>query len=383
MKKKFGLIIAVTAIMFIVSLTVIKWLYFSPASKTATNIPSISTSPSIPSLSPTVTLKPVLTKPVNILLLGLDGRRGDKNPRCDAIHIFSIIPSQKKLRITSIPRGTSIDLPQVGSESAYLSNSCHLMGIKYAVSQIEKITKLKIDYLVKINFSQTLGVLRILGIPESPSLQFLRNRRYLIGDNQRSRNQALFLKDMIISHLSQIAFLPKALTNLLYTFIDTDLDFETASLTMDTLITFNLPNEPGRIELVTKPIPNYKTSEIHFFEDEYKTGENWQSDKEYLDYQNDMEGYLTNLTNRLEKYLTNKQNSSVCQIVKTPFTQQLWLQIGNEGKRNQFHFEILRYFVLGCGDKNGKKLVSDFVSEMEIFKQEEFINKGKGLLGNL
>lgn len=383
MKKKFGLIIAVTAIMFIVSLTVIKWLYFSPASKTATNIPSISTSPSIPSLSPTVTLKPILDKPVNILLLGLDGRRGDKNPRCDAIHIFSIIPSQKKLRITSIPRGTSIDLPQVSSESAYLSNSCHLMGIKYAVSQIEKIAKTKIDYLVKINFSQTLGVLRILGIPESPSLQFLRNRRYLIGDNQRSRNQALFLKDMIINHLNQIASLPKALTNLLYTFIDTDLDFETASLTIDTLITFNLPNEPGRIELVTKPTPNYKTSEIHFFEDEYKTEEAWQSDKEYLDYQNEMEGYLTNLTNRLEKYLANKQNSSVCQIVKTPFTQQLWLQIGNEGKRNQFHFEILRYFVLGCGDKNGKKLVSDFVSEMEVFKQEEFVKKGKGLLGNL
>ncbi len=375
--------IAVTAVVFIVSLTFIKWRYFFPAGQTATTTLPVSTSPSVPSLSPTVTLKPVLAKPVNILLLGLDGRRGDKNPRCDAIHIFSIIPNQKKLRITSIPRGTSIDLLQVGSDSAYLSNSCHTMGIPFAVSQIEKIAKIKIDYLVKINFSQTLGVLRILGIPESPSLQFLRNRQYGVGDYQRSRNQALYLKDMIVNHLNQVASLPKTFTHLLFNFIETDLDFDTASLTLDTLIAFDFPTEPGRIELVTNPTPNYKTSEIHFFEDEYKTGENWKNDKEYLNYQNEMEAYLTNLTNRVEKFFTDKQNSTVCQIVKTPFTQQLWLQIGNGEKRNRFHFEMLRYFVLGCRDKNGKTLVSDFISEMEIFNQEEFIKGGKELLGNL
>ena len=142
---------------------------------------------------------PLNQTPYNILLLGLDGRKGEQKPRCDAIHMFSFDPKAATLTITSVPRGTRIYLPQASTASAYLANSCHTQGIDYAVDQIEKITGIIPDAIVKVGFSQTMGILRTFGFPTTSSLQFLRNRRYAIGDNQRSHNQALFMKDMILT----------------------------------------------------------------------------------------------------------------------------------------------------------------------------------------
>ena len=52
----------------------------------------------------------LLNKPVSILLLGVDGRKSDKNPRCDAIHTIKYDPNVGKITIYSIPRGTPVKI---------------------------------------------------------------------------------------------------------------------------------------------------------------------------------------------------------------------------------------------------------------------------------
>src|SRR4030066_1074464 len=49
---------------------------------------------------------PASPKRINVLILGLDGRRGQHDRRADAIHLMTLLPYQGKIRITSIPRGT-------------------------------------------------------------------------------------------------------------------------------------------------------------------------------------------------------------------------------------------------------------------------------------
>ena len=50
----------------------------------------------------------ISAQPVNVLLLGLDSRKGDKSARCDAIHMFSFKPDQNKIIINTVPLGALV-----------------------------------------------------------------------------------------------------------------------------------------------------------------------------------------------------------------------------------------------------------------------------------
>ena len=328
----------------------------------------------------------LLKEPMTILLLGLDSRRGDQKPRCDAIHLVTFSPPEDKIIITSVPRGIHVDLENVATPSAYLGNSCHIKGIDYAVAEVTRITNLDPDYIAKINFSQTLGILRLLGMPTTPTLQFLRDRRsYLRGDYQRSHNQALFLKDMILYHTQQVADLPTLVKQILFKMVETDnLDFETANSILNWVVKNSFWRKPKKIELVIKPTPFYKITDIHFAATDYPTKDSWQNDQEFQDYQESLKSYLQNLLERGEKYLSDKQKESLYQLLKTPFSQQLWLQLENDRLRNQFHFDLLRLYALSLEDKNeASLLLQDFIAEMEIVKETELKNKAEELLDSL
>ncbi len=52
--------------------------------------------------------------------------------------------------------------------------------------------------------------------------------------------------------------------------------------------------------------------------------------------------------------------------------------------RNQFHFDLLRLYVLSLDDKNeASLLLSDFIEEMEIVKETELGNKAEELLASI
>jgi len=52
--------------------------------------------------------------------------------------------------------------------------------------------------------------------------------------------------------------------------------------------------------------------------------------------------------------------------------------------RNQFHFDLLRLYVLSLDDKNeASLLLSDFIVEMELVKDTELKYKAEELLASL
>lgn len=316
----------------------------------------------------------------NILLLGLDGRKGDKKQRCDAIHLFSLDLKNEKLTIISVPRGTKISMGNVASGSSYLANACSIVGIDLAVKNIEKITGIHPDATVKVGFSQVLGILRTLNFDTSPTLQFLRNRRYGIGDYQRSHNQALFFKDAIVNYFADFNKLPKEIRFLIYRMADTDLDFELANKIFEEIDRKKIYQNPDNIILISKPYFNPYIKEIHLTDTNYSNDNNWWQDADYQKYQQNLELYLENLTTSVEKDLDNGRLNNAYQKIKIPFSQQLWLQIENEKKRDQLHFSMLKEYVLSNIQEDNINLISDFIREMEMFGKTELEQQGSDLL---
>lgn len=319
---------------------------------------------------------------INVLLLGLDGRRGDRNPRCDAIQLLSFNFDKNKILISSIPRGTEVttSIAGVGKQTNYLSNWCHYLGVDFATKAVEKITGIKPNYTVKLGFSQTLGILRAVNLPTAPVLQFLRNRSYGIGDWQRSRNQAQFIKDMMVTHMQETAKLPNILKYIIYKMVDTDMPFEEALSLFNKITSTAIFKNPDNIELTTIPNPSSNLKELHFEENKYQNN-NWQNDKEFKDFQDNLEIYIENLVSRAQKLVETKNFTTAYQLIKTPFNQEIWQQIENDGKRDQSHLDLLSLYIQTSPEKtNLSSLVLDFITEMEIAKKNGYKKSGEELL---
>jgi len=332
----------------------------------------------------------------NILLLGLDGRKGDSRPRCDSMHMISLDSSDETITITTVPRGIVIPSAKLATTSSYLGNTCHTFGIDYTIKTLEKITGIHPDHIVKVGFSQTLGLLRYINLPTTETLQFLRNRRYGIGDYQRSHNQALFIKDMITSRLEQLNNLPKPIKYLMFRALDTTMDFEEAQLLLDQVIASGIYKDPDKIVLITKPDNSRRIADIHFsnlmaLPAGRQAGSSGQkvllatvsNNDDFNSYQNNLTTYLQNLTTRADNLLKRNNHLAAYKIVSTPFSQKLWLQLEQETLRYRFQYEMLRIYVLTNPDSsNLSTLLLDYLVEMESLGQIQYQSKGQELLDN-
>lgn len=320
--------------------------------------------------------------PIHILLLGMDSRIGDSRPRCDAIHVISLFPDLGTVRITSVPRGTSIDLSTPEKVSLYVSNACHTLGIEQTIPYIEKIAGIRTDKIVKVGFSQTIGILRALKLPANDTLQFLRNRRFGIGDYQRSHNQALFLKDMIVTRLDQFLLIPKPLLYVLFKTLDTDLDFETALTYLQSVKEAGGYKNQSGVELVVKPGQTAKTREIHA--DIYKNANVSQKDQEYISFQENLLASTSAILNRA-RYLYHLGNAQqVLKTIETVYNQKIWLQIDDAHLRNQMYYEFVSLFAQVIPDK--KKAASeilDFTTLMDQMGEKELEEKADALLASI
>lgn len=278
---------------------------------------------------------------INILLLGLDSRKGDQSARCDAIHMISFRPSEQKIIITTVPRGTLVG-------ETYIANTCSL-------SDIEKITGIKANHMVKVGFSQVLGALRLAGLSTTPTLQFLRDRKsYPVGDYQRSYNQAVFLRDMFWNNFDRLASLPEVVQYLGFKLADTDMTFDQAKQLLRTVKGVGIKD----VEIEIKPKDGVQRQEVHFAENDSE----WQDEQEYQTYQKDLVTYL-------ETVIARKQVADV-------LTKKLWLQVEDMRERNRLHYEILKIV------KN-RDLIKDFILEMTQFGNQEEKTQAEGLLATL
>lgn len=318
---------------------------------------------------------------VNILLLGLDGRAGDSRPRCDAIHMISFLKKENKIIITSVPRGTFISEGGSDSENTYISNICHIEGINQVVLEIEKIIGLKTDYVVKIGFSQAMGILRLFDLPAVSTLQFLRNRQVSLGDFQRTHNQALFIKDMIMTNFDRFAALPNSLKYLAFSLLDTDMTYQKADDLLLEIQKSGLYKNPDNIILQMKPAVSLPLLDLHYNLTEKEAEIN---DPQYQAYQQEVKDLLIDTAEKAEFYYANNQKSEAFKTVQVLFKQKFWEQLNDQEIRSQLYWELLRMFVLSSPQpQKERRLVENFIEEMKIYRNQEMREKGEELLKQL
>jgi len=111
-------------------------------------------------------LDTVLTKaktmdPFNVLILGADYRRGDTAYRTDSIMVAHIDPKAKKVWMLSIPRDTRVVLPGHGPHK--ITEAHYFLGAKGTISAVEKLTGLKMNHYLEVNFQGFTKAVDALG----------------------------------------------------------------------------------------------------------------------------------------------------------------------------------------------------------------------------
>lgn len=319
---------------------------------------------------------------INILTLGIDSRKEGAEKHCDAIHLVTLNTNDWTVLLTSVPRGTYSPLPPGRSyleTDYYLANACAFGGLDYGITQIERVLGVKADYVATVGFSQALGIFRALDMPTTETLQWLRHRQsYQIGDPQRSQNQATFMKDVALRLLEDEG-ISTPMLYLLYSLVDTDLDFAAAKALYKGYLAAGTTAED--ITFAMKPY--YKTEELHF--DPTNADEQIEgllsrirgrvskldlSERPLEDIQRDLVGYL-------EEGLENDE------AVRHVVTEQVWRQVENDSLRESFHYRYLAAYVrmlLPDSRETAEQLVTDYILEMQFFDRKEWVLQGRALL---
>ena len=323
---------------------------------------------------------------MNILVLGIDSRKEGKEQHCDAIHMVSVNVADWTVRMTSVPRGTYAYIPPGTwqENEYYLANACAFAGLEYGVEQIERIVGVQADYVVTVGFSQTIGILRVLDMPTTESLQWLRHRQsYAIGDPQRSQNQAVFMKDIALRLLAGNG-IPDVVFHVLFSFVDTDMDYATAKTLYDGLIVHGIVDRPDDIVLEMKPY--FDVKEMHF-------------DPENAEAQ--VAALVAKLQGRLSRFdLSNKSLAEIQEDlvqyledeiasgdnIEAIIREELWLQVEDAGVRESLQYECIELYarVLHRSDPDAAiQHVADYILEKQTQGLLVWEQQGRSLLESL
>ena len=322
---------------------------------------------------------------INVLLLGLDSRKEDENPHCDAIHMFTLDLVDWDVVITTVPRGTYAYIPQYLEETEYyLANACSYEGLEYGIDQIEKVIGVQADYIATVNFSQTLGILRLFDLPTTETLQWLRHRQsYQIGEPQRAHNQAVFIKDMIVDHLHKFeSGFTLPMQYLLYSFVDTDMDFAIVRALLQGYIDANIDENPDEITLTMRPY--YETVDYHYDPETIDQQiDDWvERLRPYLSSDDLSEVSLDEIQESIISYMWSAIGSS--ESLEEIIDGQLWLQIEDDGDREELHYAAISKYVEQLEDPGAIiDTLSLYILEKEALELDDWAQKGKELLANM
>lgn len=179
--------------------------------------------PSVPTVATSDPIEPPPTivddkKRTNILLLGVDARKGEEISRSDTIILASIDPKLNRAALVSIPRDTKISGSAAGGMDKI--NAANVAGgPEYAVEKVEELMNEQIDYYVEVDFEGFKNIIDALGgvtidvdqrmykpsedinlksglqtLDGYGALAFVRYRDYPMGDIERTEHQQAFLK---------------------------------------------------------------------------------------------------------------------------------------------------------------------------------------------
>ncbi len=323
---------------------------------------------------------------INVLLLGLDGRNGETSPHCDAIHLISADTNDWTINISTIPRGTYVYIPGVQDpEELYIANACSYQGIDFAVAEIEKLLNVRTDYRMTVGFSQAMGIFRVFDLPATETLQWLRNRQsYQIGDPQRAHNQAVFIRDMIISKLDAIgstAMLPVQYA--IYQFVDTDMDFAVARSLLNEYAKSGITKRPDDISL--QMIPHFDVADYHF--DPNSAESQIAAIQEFIEPLLTGESYLGISAEEAQQALTESIENILAldYFDEHSFSKQLWRQVEDEYIRENYHYQYIQKFIeAGEGSVADQiEVISDYILEKQTLGLDDWEEKGRGLLSEV
>jgi len=322
---------------------------------------------------------------VSILLVGLDSRVGQVAPHCDAIQFFEIDRENQEVDITAVPRGTYSPLPfgmGVTTSDYYVSNACGKGGLDYGIKQIERILGAKADYLVFVGFSEAFGVLRTLKLPTTETLQWLRHRQgYGIGEPQRARNHSTFLKSNLIKFMpTEKKKRDSLLHYVIYNTIKTDLSFYQTQEIIDELMQMDLKNNPDRVSLGMKP-SHVGVRDIPFDPDNIDAHleETLGRMKHLLSY----DSYSDSDEDQTQETLIALIEGKMAQpkFITWAYENHVWLQIEDEDKREEIHFNILEKYVDTIEDPfEQEEILVNYILEMQYWGNEKWEDRGRDLL---
>lgn len=100
-------------------------------------------------------------KPLNILLMGVDERTGDKG-RSDSLILMQLNPENDSMTMLSIPRDTRVEIAGRGKMDK-INHSYAFGGTKMTVETVENFLDLKLDYYIKVNMEALSEIVDALG----------------------------------------------------------------------------------------------------------------------------------------------------------------------------------------------------------------------------
>jgi polyisoprenyl-teichoic acid--peptidoglycan teichoic acid transferase len=100
-------------------------------------------------------------KPLNILLMGVDERSGDKG-RSDSLILMQLNPENDSMTMLSIPRDTRVEIAGRGKMDK-INHSYAFGGTKMTVETVENFLDIKLDYYIKVNMEALSEIVDALG----------------------------------------------------------------------------------------------------------------------------------------------------------------------------------------------------------------------------
>lgn len=95
---------------------------------------------------------PSFDKPIFLLMLGGDARRGNpQRVRADAIHLVGIDPVARKASIVGVPRDSYVDVPGRGKQK--INAATYFGGPDLMVKAVERLSGCRFDYYTLTSFS--------------------------------------------------------------------------------------------------------------------------------------------------------------------------------------------------------------------------------------
>ncbi len=324
---------------------------------------------------------PPAKKKIDILILGLDGRRGQKNRRADAIHCFTLYPYQGKIKIVSIPRGTMSEKIMEGKE--IIADTYAIGGKELTIESVEEYLNLKVDYYVIVGFSEAQALFEKLGYHGEKTLQLLRSRKaYGIGDPQRSHNQALFMANEIMRNYPYFKKYPtvgRALLFVAHEIVETNMPFEVMVQISDLYIENGIKD----LALIMKPSHHMKSvkdiiitpetvntvlkQQKKLLEKSKEAMKNIEETKEKD--APPMSQYLSGVINYNKRYLGKNDRRIISKNI-LKYEQHLWYQVNNKKLSEKLHYEFTdlmyqAYFNLGQY-KKAREIAQSFIDERSL-----------------